>query len=402
MFMGRLYIDRRIQQNTEAMRLPERRPKLIDLFAGVGGLSLGAARAGFDIALAVERDARIAAAHEKNFPGTKHATLDVGTLSGEDLLKLAGLKATEIDGIIGGPPCQGFSSMGKRNARDNRNRLFVKFFELVHEIKPSFFMAENVPGLLYDAYAGLRKEALALVADYQIVGPFTVCAGDYGAPTSRTRVIYFGFRGALMLEFTVADFSPPTGLQKVNVREALRGLPKKIKPTWLTDALAWRKVRMPTSSDFCERVWGVIPPGVGDAEALLRLKQDRRVSGLIATAHSSDLIRRYGALKPGETESATKSVRLTAAGLCPTLRAGTAPDHGSFQAVRPIHPTEARVISPREAARLQGFPDWFRFDETKWHAFRQIGNSVSPIVAERLLKTVAIKMRSVKVGVRAA
>lgn len=365
-------------------------------------MSLGAARAGFDIALAVERDARIAAAHKKNFPATKHALVDVGTLTGGDLVALAGLKATEVDGIIGGPPCQGFSSIGKKNAGDNRNRLFVKFFELVREIKPSFFLAENVPGILYDAYAGLRKEALALVADYQIVGPLTVCAGDYGAPTSRTRVIYFGFRRGIMPEFTAEDFAPPAGLKKITVKEALRGMPKKIKPTWLTDPFAWRKVRMITGSDFWDRVWGEIPPGVGNLEAMQRLAREKRSSGFIATAHSAKLIRRYGALEPGEREAATRSVRLIANGLCPTLRAGTAPEHGSFQAVRPIHPTEARVITPREAARLQGFPDWFRFDETKWHSFRQIGNSVSPIVAERLLKTVAAKMQSAKTGVRAA
>jgi DNA (cytosine-5)-methyltransferase 1 len=272
----------------------------------------------------------------------------------------------------------------------------VKFFELVHEIRPPFFLAENVPGILCDAYADLRNEALSLVADYQIVGPLTVCAGDYGAPTSRTRVIYFGFLRGVMPEFTAMDFAPPSAVKKITVKEALRGMPRKIKPTWLTDALAWRKVRIVTGGNFWDRVWGVVPPGVGNLEAMLRLARERRVSSFIATAHSADLIRRYGALKPGERESATKSVRLITNGLCPTLRAGTASDHGSFQAVRPIHPTEARVVTPREAARLQGFPDWFRFDETKWHAFRQIGNSVSPIVAECLLRSVAAKLHNAK------
>jgi len=81
-------------------------------------------------------------------------------------------------------------------------------------------------------------------------------------------------------------------------------------------------------------------------------------------------------------DSISKARRLDVEGLCPTLRAGTGPERGSFQAVRPIHPRAPRVISPREAARLQGFPDWFVFDHTKWHAFRQIGNSVSPLVSE--------------------
>jgi len=75
-------------------------------------------------------------------------------------------------------------------------------------------------------------------------------------------------------------------------------------------------------------------------------------------------------------------------GFCPTLRAGTGPEKGSYQAVRPLHPTENRVITPREAARLQGFPDWFQFSPTKWHSFRQIGNSVSPILSERIFAVI--------------
>lgn len=77
---------------------------------------------------------------------------------------------------------------------------------------------------------------------------------------------------------------------------------------------------------------------------------------------------------------------------CPTLRAGTGPEKGSFQAVRPIHFSEARVINPREAARLQGFPDWFVLPNTIWHSFRQIGNSVSPIAAEAILKVIYMRL----------
>ena len=77
--------------------------------------------------------------------------------------------------------------------------------------------------------------------------------------------------------------------------------------------------------------------------------------------------------------------RLDPEGYCRTLLAGTGPERGSYQGLRPIHPHSPRVIAPREAARLQGFPDWFQFHATKWHAFRQLGNSVSPIVAEYLL-----------------
>ncbi len=95
-------------------------------------------------------------------------------------------------------------------------------------------------------------------------------------------------------------------------------------------------------------------------------------------------------LNPGQQDKVSKSSKLDIDGFCPTLRAGTDNTKGSFQAVRPIHPSQPRVITPREAARLQGFPDWFQFHETKWHSFRQIGNSVCPIVGEKVLSAIKI------------
>ena len=106
------------------------------------------------------------------------------------------------------------------------------------------------------------------------------------------------------------------------------------------------------------------------------------------TDHTEIVEERYRNLQYGEQDRISKSYKLNPSSFCPTLRAGTGPDKGSFQAVRPIHYIEARVINPREAARLQGFPDWFELPETIWHSFRQIGNSVSPIAAEAILKVI--------------
>ena len=91
---------------------------------------------------------------------------------------------------------------------------------------------------------------------------------------------------------------------------------------------------------------------------------------------------------PGKTDKISKFPRLSWNGLCPTIRAGTDHRRGSYQAARPIHPEKNRVITPREAARLQGFPDWFQFSPTKWHSFRQIGNSISPLLAEAILSVI--------------
>ena len=140
-------------------------------------------------------------------------------------------------------------------------------------------------------------------------------------------------------------------------------------------------------------MFGEIPHGVGDTSAIRQLTEFNRVSGCIGTKHTTVVTERFSALAEGTIDGPSRAVRLDRKGLCPTLRAGTGPERGSFQALRPIDPTEPRVITPREAARLQGFPDWFVFDPTKWHSFRQIGNSVSPVLAEAVLKVIGQRMR---------
>lgn len=362
---------------------------VIDLFCGVGGLSLGAARAGFNLSLCIDNDSKIIAAHENNFPNVKHSTANILYLGRAQLLELAQLRPGELTGLIGGPPCQGFSRIGRREIADPRNNLFCKFFDLVRETRPSFYLVENVPGIMDKVHDTLRAKALSDLTDYVCLKPIEVCASDFGAPTNRKRVLFIGYRPeAFPVGLTVDDFAPPQDIVAIVVREALAGLPIKIKDTWLTHATGWRKVRKRRDGVFWERVFGCIPDGVGDQESLAQLRDRSRVSGCIATDHTSETRKRFARLATDGVDSVSRARRLNPSGTCPTLRAGTAQDRGSYQAVRPIHPSEDRVITPREAARLQGFPDWFRFAPTKWHSFRQIGNSVSPIVAEAILTTI--------------
>ena len=368
-------------------------PKIIDLFAGAGGLSLGAARAGFNIFAAIELDQFAIETHEKNFPSSTHLCEDVFQMSGKKLMETVGLKKGNLEGLVGGPPCQGFSTIGQRNADDLRNELFGHFFRLVKEIRPKFFVAENVPGIMADKYATVRENAFDLVRNgYILLDPIKIKASDYGAPTSRTRIFFIGYDPAYIKELSLADFTPTIGIESTIVRTALKGRPLEIDPNWITEESGWHSIERSGDSIFFDRATNMVPKGIGNPQSLERYFEKKEVSGCMGTRHSKEVEERYKALTYGQKDKVSKAVRLDPNGFCPTLRAGTGSDKGSYQAVRPIHYDAPRVITPREAARLQGFPDWFVFHSTKWHSFRQIGNSVSPLVSEALLTSIYKKL----------
>jgi DNA (cytosine-5)-methyltransferase 1 len=373
-------------------------PNVIDLYAGAGGLSLGAARAGFNVAAAVEFNPHAMNTHMLNFPRSIHILRDISDLNGEALLQLSGLNQQDLIGIIGGPPCQGFSSIGHGAVDDPRNTLFTKFFQLVEELQPVFFVAENVPGIMNNKFAQIRTMAFAHVQNYQLLPPIRVDASEYGAPTTRTRYFFIGYRVCNQVEpFTleaIEQMKVPLQ-QRTTVRQALEGLPNKVP--YVENSKGFVKLSRnyynidaahKQSAFFYVRTTDLKPDNIGDPEYVRDYANRHRVNGLLPTKHSDDVRLRYSLLRCGERDSVSKSIRLNPKRYSPTLRAGTGPEKGSYQAVRPIHFKDSRVITPREAARLQGFPDWFKLPDTIWHGFRQIGNSVSPIVAERILTAI--------------
>lgn len=376
-------------------------PIIIDLFAGAGGLSLGASRAGFDVGVAVEIDKHAIKTHKCNFPHTIHIEEDINLLNGETILEKSKIKHEDVVGIIGGPPCQGFSSIGQGDVNDIRNRLFVKFFEIVSELQPVFFVAENVPGIMKEKYNRIREEAFSLVQNYTVLSPILVNASEYGAPTTRTRYFFIGYRECDAIQsFGIADIEKnkvDINL-RTNVNKALEGLPANIKYT--KGFKSYRSLapnyfdneQHLQSSFFYYRTTSHIPKYVGEQKYIRNYQTKHIVNGCIPTKHSTAVRRRYAKLQYNEQDIISKSKRLNPDGFCPTLRAGTGPEKGSYQAVRPIHFKYNRVITPREAARLQGFPDWFKLPDTIWHSFRQIGNSVSPIAAEQVLSAIYHKL----------
>ena len=195
---------------------------VIDLFSGVGGLSLGAVHSGLDLVGSVELDEIASNTHQINFPESLHMRADISNLSGKDLLRAA--KQSELYGLIGGPPCQGFSSIGKRNIMDPRNQLFIHFFRLVNETKPVFFMAENVKGILDNKFSDIVSEAFNYVKeDYNMLRPLELNAKDFGVPTARSRILFIGVRKDINKILDATLFQDINN-NLVTVSEAFEGL----------------------------------------------------------------------------------------------------------------------------------------------------------------------------------
>ena len=167
-------------------------PALIDLFCGCGGLSLGAHHAGFETALAIDIDPNLRSAYRRNFIGRRAVGLDLTSATPRTLR--SHMQTDDIVGVIGGPPCQGFSVMGRGQHDDPRNSLVAKYLNLATALQPAFFLMENVPGFLAERHSTLREAALAQIPSrYTVVGPIKLNAADYGAATKRERVILIGF-----------------------------------------------------------------------------------------------------------------------------------------------------------------------------------------------------------------
>lgn len=370
------------------------RPVVVDVFAGAGGLSLGFEQAGFEVAVAIEYDPIHALTYRHSFPHCRLLCRDVRFLSGNDVVA-AVPNGRRVDVLIGGPSCQGFSSMGLREENDTRNLLLGEFVRLVDAIRPRAFVLENVPGLLEPRFEALRGHTWRLLrnAGYVLTGTEgCVDAEEFGVPQARRRVVVVG-----VLEGPAVDLSVGRQQGSVTVAEALEGLPvvEEYEELLAADAVALsatdRARRQAIRSDYARRMAGLA--SVGDL-GRLRTWDPNFVTNSLRTVHRQDVIRRFDKTAPGEVEPTSRLFRLHPDKPARTLRAGTGRERGAHTSPRPIHPELPRVITVREAARLHGYPDWFRFAATNWHGHRQIGNSVPPPLA----RAIALALRSVLGG----
>ncbi|MGO7417125.1 DNA cytosine methyltransferase [Rhizobium ruizarguesonis] len=347
--------------------LPPAIPLCVDLFAGAGGFSLGAIKAGFEVRAAIEHSRHAAATYRKqirNDSGRKVAVFEENILELDpyDVMNEAGLIEGQCDLLLGGPPCQGFSShrLGDTGVDDPRNALVLRYFTFVRAIRPKMFLLENVPGMLQPKHADYLETFLSSAREqgYKVFDPIVVNAQNYGVPQSRKRVFILGY-DPKRLEFGLAWPPSPS-----------HGDPAKCKSA--AELLAWRtaadafvgvpandpnNVHMSHSAELVE-TFKSTPPNGGS----------RRESNRVLACHAKhdghgDVYGRIDPSKPSPT--------MTTACINPSK--------GRF-----VHPTEHHGITARQAARLQTFPDNFVFEGGLMAAGMQIGNAVPVQLARSL------------------
>jgi len=359
-------------------------PTAIDLFCGAGGLSLGLEDAGFTVVLGADSDPYALETHGHNVRGLTYK----GDLSDPtDLIEtLDRWGMAKVDLIAGGVPCQPFSQAGRSKIRslvktgdrspvDPRASLWMSFLAVVKHVKPRAVLVENVPGLaIWDEGAVLIGLCEGLQDLGYWVDPRVVNAHDHQVPQHRSRLFIVGFR-----DRTHFSWPPASHKQKPSVRRAIGDLPRippghreeeirYVAPEDPSDLLL--RLRRLVSPDDSRRVWDHISREVrpDDAEAFSSL----RPGGTYLDLPKS--LRRYR-----DDIFSDKYKRLEWDGLSRTITAHIAKDGYWY-----IHPGQDRTLSIREAARLQTFPDWFRFAGNPSHRQAQIGNAVPPLLAEAI------------------
>lgn len=357
--------------------------KIIDLFAGCGGLSLGFMKDGYSVDRAVEFDEKIAYTYKMNHPEVNVIVDDIRNIDNSGVFKKG-----DADVIIGGPPCQGFSMSGARIRKgfidDPRNYLFKHYFNVVRTVKPKVFVMENVKGIatmqdgkIFDEIKRIFQNADLLDGEpYQIYHQ-VVKAVEFGVPQKRERMIIIG---------TTIKNADIKKLWAATLAQMKKEMPEYFNRVTVEDAIG----NLPAVSDD-----GAVDNPLPQNDYQRYLACDKTVlTNHIKTKHSKLAIDRMQRIGNGENftvlDENINSVHSGAYGrLCWNEQAPTVttrfdtPAGGRF-----IHPEEDRTLTPREAARIQSFPDDFIFYGNKTTVCKQIGNAVPPKVSFFLARLV--------------
>lgn len=349
--------------------------KVIDLFAGCGGLSLGFIENGYKIEKALEFDNSIANTYKLNHPDVNVIVDDIRNIDHSGIFKYG-----DADVIIGGPPCQGFSMAGARIRQgfidDPRNYLFKHYFNIVKEVKPKAFVMENVKGMLTMQNGAIFKEITRIFTDPKSLNgkPYHIYhklikANDFGVPQKRERLIIIG---------TLNENINFDSLWNLTITQIKSKHTHFFDPVTVKDAIG-------NLGDVSDDGVIISPKPITKYQEYLSCTT--KITNHCKTKHSPLAVNRMRRIENGENftvlEEKINSVHSGSYGrLCWDEQAPTittrfdTPAGGRF-----IHPEKDRTLTPREAARIQSFPDNFIFYGNKTSICKQIGNAVPPKIS---------------------
>lgn len=327
--------------------------KIIDLFCGIGGLSLGFEQAGFEVVSAVDmwKDAIVTYNHNRKDKVAKVETVE--DFNEKELPEL--VKSEHITGIIGGPPCQGFSTVGRREVDDPRNKMYLEFYKAVKLASPDFFVIENVKGMLTlnkgafvkDLIERFGPNGLGYTINYQLLN-----AADYGIPQNRYRVFYVGIKGKKI------EFPKPYDF-KLTAKDGISDLEGSTSDHYGSSPQNdFQKsmrcgLRKPLNQDYTNHseqtisIISQVPDGGNIKDLPAEIWQVRKYN---------KAFERMGTFKPSNT-----------------IDTG----HRNY-----FHYSEPRIPTVRESARIQSFPDNFEIVGTRGSQYKQVGNAVPPMLAK--------------------
>ena len=371
----------------------------IDLFCGCGGFTLGMQRAGFECLAAIDFNAPAVATLSANLSDVRHALVrDLTKFRPEELAELLGVEHVNV--IVGGPPCQGFSTArqvdganhGDRLKADPRRHLYREFLRYVKFFQPDVFLMENVLGLRSAAggeyFTRVQREARAL--GYRVHAQVEDAAA-LGVPQKRRRQLIVGVRLDLPGYFIPSCKPAPRAETGTMLGDALWDLP----PLAAGEGVNEREYDLVRRDQLFEKA--------GDKARnylfnVLEVDEATDLTNHVSRPHNERDLRDFKRLNEGENSATAmrdrgvefefpydkssfkdRYTRQSRTAPCSTIVAHLGKDGLMF-----IHPTQNRSLTPREAARIQSFPDWFRFPEARTQSFRQIGNAVPPLIAESL------------------
>ena len=338
--------------------------KIIDLFCGCGGLSKGFEMAGFEPILAIDMWNDAIETYNHNNSNNVAVCENIENLKDSFLQNLS--KKENIVGVIGGPPCQGFSTVGTRRIDDSRNHLYLEYCRVVEKVKPDFFVLENVKGLTTLANGAFKKDIIKRFGDLGYkVEPKILNAADFGVPQNRQRVFFVGIKNK-HFEF------PKEQKKTVTCKQALSDLPILNNINGLDEEHSYRSKPL---NDYQRKMRGSCKVVKNHQITNHADKTISIISKIPDGGSIKDLpekywnVRKYN--KAFERMSSSKPSNTVDTG------------HRNY-----FHYSENRIPTVRENARIQSFPDDFEFLGSKTSQYKQVGNAVPPLLAYEIAKEI--------------